>query len=292
MKLISWITRMSIRRCYTLIELPESATIARQLNETVRGRTIKRVAANASPHKFAFYNGDPADYGSLLTGQMIGDSFSIGGMVEITAGSRRIVIGEGSNLRYYADVGKTPSKHQLLLELDDGSVLVCTVQMYGSVLAFTAGEYDNKYYLGAREKPQPLTDAFDKTYFNTLRAMSSDKLPAKAFLATEQRIPGLGNGVLQDILFHTGIHPKRKMGSLSEKEFDGMFGALKDTLAEMTKLDGRDTEKDLFGSAGRYKTILSSHTAGKPCPVCGSEIQKAAYMGGTVYWCPACQPLN
>lgn|GEM_PF-2077218 len=30
----------------------------------------------------------------------------------------------------------------------------------------------------------------------------------KAFLATEQRIPGLGNGVLQDILWTARIHPK------------------------------------------------------------------------------------
>ncbi len=89
-----------------MMELPESAVIARQLNETVRGRTIRGVTANASPHKFAFYHGDPADYKSLLTGQAIGDSFSIGGMVELTAGSRRIVIGEGSNLRYYDDAGK------------------------------------------------------------------------------------------------------------------------------------------------------------------------------------------
>jgi formamidopyrimidine-DNA glycosylase len=43
-------------------------------------------------------------------------------------------------------------------------------------------------------------------------------LSAKAFLATEQRIPGLGNGVLQDILFTAGIHPKRKMAAISEEE--------------------------------------------------------------------------
>lgn len=275
-----------------MLELPESATIARQLNETVRGKIIHRVAAGASPHKFAFYHGDPADYGSLLTGRVIGDSFGIGAMVEITAGHRRIVLGDGANLRYYGDMDEAPSKHQLLVEFDDGSALVCTVQMYGWILAFTDGEYDNKYYLVAREKPQPLTDAFNKAYFNALYTKGLDKLPAKAFLATEQRIPGLGNGVLQDILFRAGIHPKRKMGSLPQKKFGGLFGAVKDTLAEMTRLNGRDTEKDLFGSAGRYKTLLSKNTVGKPCPVCGSGIQKAAYMGGTVYWCPVCQPLD
>ncbi|NLI93525.1 MAG: endonuclease VIII [Peptococcaceae bacterium] len=275
-----------------MLEIPESTVIARQLGETVRGKTIRRVVANASPHKFAFYHDNPADYDLLLKGQTVGDSFGIGAMVEITAGDRRIVFGDGANLRYYNEQNKAPSKHQLLIVLNDGSVLVCTVQMYGSVLAFIDGEYDNKYYLVAKEKPLPLTEVFSRAYFDTLHTEGSDKLSAKAFLATEQRIPGLGNGVLQDILFHAGIHPKRKMGTLSEKEFDGMFRVVKETLAEMTSLGGRDTEKDLFGNMGGYRTILSKNTVGKPCPVCGAEIQKAAYLGGSVYWCPECQPFN
>ena len=275
-----------------MIEIPESTTIAMQLNEAVRGKTICRIIVNASPHKFAFYHGDPADYSALLAGQVIGDSFGIGAMIEIAAGDRRIVLGDGANLRYYDDLNKTPSKHQLLLELDDGSALVCTVQMYGSVLAFIEGMCDNKYYLVAKEKPRPLADAFDRAYFDTLRTEGSDKFSAKAFLATKQRIPGLGNGVLQDILFHAGIHPKRKIKTLSEKELDGLFRSVKNTLAEMMRLGGRDTEKDLFGSAGGYRTLLSKNTVGKPCPVCSADIQKAAYLGGAVYWCPICQPLN
>lgn len=275
-----------------MIEIPESTTISMQLNETVRGKKICRVITNASPHKFAFYHGDPADYNALLAGQVIGDSFGIGAMIEITAGDRRVVLGDGANLRYYDDSGKTPSKHQLLLELDDESALVCTVQMYGAVLAFMEGTYDNKYYLVVKEKPQPLADAFDRVYFDTLRTEGSDRISAKAFLATEQRIPGLGNGVLQDILFHAGIHPKRKMGTIREIEFDRLFRSVKDTLAEMTRLGGRDTEKDLFGSAGRYRTLLSKNTVGKPCPVCATDIQKTSYLGGAVYWCPMCQPLK
>ncbi|EGW40095.1 formamidopyrimidine-DNA glycosylase [Desulfosporosinus sp. OT] len=275
-----------------MIEIPESTTIARQLNETVRRRTILRVVANASPHKFAFYHGDPADYNKLLTKQVIGDSFGIGAMVEISVGERRIVLGDGANLRYYDEQNKAPSKHQLLIELDDGSALVCSVQMYGAVLVFMDGENDNKYYLVAKEKPQPLTDAFDSAYFDALRTGGTEKLSAKAFLATEQRIPGLGNGVLQDVLFDSGIHPKRKMGTLSEGEYNRLFRSVKETLVEMTRLGGRDTEKDLFGNPGGYRTLLSRNTVGKPCPVCGTEIKKAAYMGGAIYWCHGCQPLN
>ena len=275
-----------------MLELPESLTIAKQLNETVRGKIVSRVIANASPHKFAFYHGDPAGYDTLLAGQTVGDSAGRGPMIEIAAGDRRIVLGDGANLRFYAEAAQAPQKHQLLIEFRDGSALVCTVQMYGMIYAFAAGSIDNKYYHIAGEKPSPLSGAFDRPYFDTLRTDDTEKLSAKAFLATEQRIPGLGNGVLQDILFRAGIHPKRRMGTLSSAEYGGLFQAVKSTLADMTALGGRDTEKTLFDTPGDFRTVLSRNTVGKPCPVCGTEIQKAAYLGGAVYWCSQCQPMG
>lgn len=54
----------------------------------------------------------------------------------------------------------------------------------------------------ARSKPDPLSDDFSEEYFHRLYGEQDGKLSVKAFLATKQRIPGLGNGVLQDILFH------------------------------------------------------------------------------------------
>lgn len=47
------------------------------------------------------------------------------------------------------------------------------------------------------------------------------------------------------------------MATLGERELDALFGAVKSTLAEMTAVGGRDTEKDLFGNSGGYKVILS-----------------------------------
>lgn len=45
-----------------------------------------------------------------------------------------------------------------------------------------------------------MSEEFSKEYFMELiNAEDAQKKTAKAFLATEQTIPGLGNGVLQDI---------------------------------------------------------------------------------------------
>jgi formamidopyrimidine-DNA glycosylase len=57
----------------------------------------------------------------------------------------------------------------------------------------------------------------------------------------------------------------------------------------MTEQGGRDTERDLFGCFGGYKTILSKNTVDTPCLVCGTVIKKEPFMGGSIYYCPGCQ---
>ncbi|MCL1906280.1 MAG: endonuclease VIII, partial [Clostridiales bacterium] len=214
-----------------------------------------------------------------------------GGQVEILAGPMRLLLHDGINARYFKPEDKVPDKHQLLLRFSDGSALVCTVQMYGGMQAYEAGTNDNPYYLISMEKPNPLTEAFNEDHFASIIRNGGPKLSVKALLATEQRIPGLGNGCLQDILFKARLNPQTKMLSLKDGDMLGLFNSVKETLMAMTEKGGRDTEKDLFGQEGGYRTILSGKTYGRPCPVCGSEIVRKSYMGGNVYFCLQCQPL-
>lgn len=274
-----------------MLELPEAHVIARQLNETIRGKTVDRVAAAQSPHKFAWYTGDPQGYDGLLADRQVGDAAGVGGMVRLEVGPHFLVFSDGANLRFHGERDKQPQKHQLLLSFDDGTALSASVQMYGGLMLMADGQTDNSYYLRALEAPSPLTDAFSQDVFSALlEAPGAEKLSAKALLATEQRIPGLGNGVLQDILFRAGIHPKRRLAVVRESERDVLYLAIRRTLSEMTAQGGRDTEKDLFGCSGGYVTKLSRNSADKPCVICGKEIRKAAYLGGSIYWCTGCQP--
>ena len=208
------------------------------------------------------------------------------------AGDMRLGFSDGVNARYLAPDEERPAKHQLLLDFDDGSSLVCTISMYGFFGLCRADDQGNEYFQPAKGKPSPLSDAFDAAYFDGLFSNTKQTLSAKAFLATEQRVPGLGNGVLQDILFRAGIHPKTKTGVLNDPERKLLFDAVKSTLIEMTRAGGRDTEKDLYGQAGGYRTILSRNTVDKPCPVCGGALIREAYLGGNIYFCPGCQPMK
>jgi formamidopyrimidine-DNA glycosylase len=273
-----------------MIEIPEAIVLSRQLNETIVGKKIAEVVAAASEHKFAWFFGEPSEYGALLRGRVVGKTTPYGGRVEIEAEGAVLHFGEGVVLRYYKAGEKLPAKHQLLVTFDDDSSLVGTVAMYGGLWAFPAGAMDdNFYYTAAKNAVSPISEAFDYAYFQTLCDEKGLKMSAKAFLATEQRIPGLGNGVLQDILLNAGIHPRKKMNTLSDEQLRGIFDSVKSTLAAMIEGGGRDTERDLFGSQGGYKTKLSKNNTTMLCPNCGGAVKKEAYMGGSVYFCDICQ---
>lgn len=275
-----------------MLELPEAITLAKQLNETVKGKSIRKVIAGASPHGFAFfYEKNPEAYPAMLEGRTIEKARSFGGFVEMEAEGTNLTFQDGANLKYIPPGRKVPAKHQLYIEFSDGSALVCTVQMYAALFAFPKGADIGPYYVVANEKPSPLSNEFDHAWFQGICDAAKPTLSVKALLATEQRIPGLGNGVLQDILFSAGIHPKRKMKEMGPEHLDRLFDSMKSVLGKMAQLGGRDTEKGLHGKPGGYQTILSAKTLAYPCPVCGGGLVRQAYLGGNVYFCPTCQPL-
>lgn len=275
-----------------MIELPEARVLASQLAATYTGKTVRDVIANHCKHGFAFYHGDPADYGERLSGKRVTGCQPQGGRVLMLLEDMRLSFHDGVCLHHLEAGEARPDKHQLLVEFEGGVGFYCTIQMYGGMYAYMAGDPEieqNFYTRVAVEKPSPLTDAFDRAHFDALFEGIKPSLSAKALLASEQRIPGLGNGVLQDILFQARIHPKAKASALGAERRQALFDSVKTTLRDMEAQGGRDTEKDLFRRPGGYRTILSSKTAAYPCPQCGGSITRQAYLGGNVYFCSSCQ---
>ena len=275
-----------------MIELPEALTLAKEINENIVGKTVVGVHPPSSLHKFCWYNGDVEKYGELLNGHTVQKAEGLGIFVEIIFNDDvKLNFNDGVNIRLLPPEDVRPVKYQLLIDFMDGFSLVFTVAMYGGIICYQ-GASDEEYYIKSRQSISPLNDKFDSTKFENLLAGVKDTMSAKAFLATEQRIPGLGNGVLQDILFTAGIHPKRKVGTLTPHERTALLQSIKEVLKDMASQGGRDTEKDLFGNPGSYKTLLSKNTLRSGCPHCGGEIIKQSYLGGAIYYCAVCQPLN
>lgn len=276
-----------------MIELPEALTVAAQMTHTVTGKRVREALANASPHKFAFYTGDPAAYASLLVGQKLGPARAGGKMIYLPVGSElTLVLGEGGErILHHAAGARLPDKHQLWLAFEDDTHLTVSIQGWGFVGLMDPETLTAHVYAG-RTGPSPLDDGFTLDAFTAL----FDALPAgdsrsiKAFVVSDPGMRGIGNGCLQDVLFHAGLHPRRRAVELARPQQKELYRALRSTLRQMVEQGGRDSELDLYGHPGRYERLFHSGTVGQPCPVCGTPIEKQSFLGGSVYFCPACQP--
>lgn len=274
-----------------MIELPESHVLVKQINQALKGKVIRNVEADHTHHAFAWYTGNPNEYHNTLFNKTISSADVYGGSVRIRADDAVMII--SIPIKFHSQGEKIPQKHQLYIEFQDYTSITCTVQMWGCMLCFIDGDPNGipaQYTFNSN--PSPLDDRFNEDYFKALLVKEKlSSLSAKAFLTTEQRITGFGNGVVQDILWTAKIHPKRKMSTLSDSELKEMFNAVKSVPNDMMLKGGRDTERDLFGNLGGYRTIMSKNTVDKPCPICKTTIKKEAYLGGSIYYCPSCQKL-
>ena len=90
-------------------------------------------------------------------------------------------------------------------------------------------------------------------------------------------------------MWDAGIDPRYKLTEEDEAVFHTLYDSVRKMIRKMCEDGGRDTEQDLYGNPGGYISQLSKKSLGEPCMKCGTLIHKAAYMGGTVYFCEHCQ---
>jgi formamidopyrimidine-DNA glycosylase len=279
-----------------MIEMPEAATLAKQMNAALTGKTIQRFGRGELVHKFLWLNRPEEEYDSILAGKIIHGASSYGKSIYLVLEDEYLLwFSElGGRLLFFSKKGEhpaqmPPNKVHLRWDFTDGSALVLILQMWGAVRLL---EHNDPAQLPETETGiPPLSPEFTFECFDELLESSPEKNKQgiKGFLVTSKYINGLGNGYLQDILFRAGIHPRRKIPEINEVERHRLYAAIQETIQQAILLGGRDDERDLFDQPGGYHRLMSNQVVGQPCPVCGTLIEKIAYLGGACYLCSHCQ---
>lgn len=275
-----------------MFELPEFITLARQINETVTGKTIRRGSLGNSPHKFVWYNRTPEEFTRLTAGKTVGAARSQGKWLFVTLDPGYLLLfGEcGGRLLYHPPAVTLPEKYHLWLAFEDGSSLTALTQMWGAMELYEAGQERDRQYIKDM-RPTPIEPAFTFTYFSALidELLAGEKRSVKALLTQEQFVPGVGNALAQDILFRAGLHPKHPLGDLDTAQRHALYDAILTTIDAAIAGGGRNDEVDLYNRAGGYTRLMDNRAVGRPCPACGAVIEKIQYLGGACYLCPRCQ---
>jgi formamidopyrimidine-DNA glycosylase len=275
-----------------MFELPEVLTLASQANETLRDRIIRSGSLGNKPHKFVWYDRSPEEFERLTAGKRIGRAHARGRWLFIPLEPGYVLLfGEfGGRFLFHPPGTDPPATFHLALRFEDGSALTETTAMWAAMELHVAGEEADREYIRDM-RPTPADAEFTVDHLSGLidEVLRGKKRSVKGLLTQDQLIPGLGNAIAQDIMFRAGLHPRHDLVDLDPAQRQTLHAAIVTTVQEAIDLGGRNDEVDLYGAPGGYVRVMDRASAGRPCPACGTTVQKIQYLGGACYLCPSCQ---
>ncbi|MEW5718978.1 MAG: DNA-formamidopyrimidine glycosylase family protein, partial [Chloroflexota bacterium] len=258
-----------------MFELPEFTTLAKQMNETLKGKRIEEGRLGNSPHKFVWYNRKPDEFAKLTKGKIIGAARAKGKWLFVAVEpGYLLVFGEcGGKILYHPADTQPPSKYHLLIHFDDGASLSAMTQMWGAMELYEKGKERARQYIKDM-RTTPLEPGFTFAYFSKLidEVIQVEKTSAKGLLTQNQLIPGLGNAIAQDILFRARLSPKHPIDDLTKSERRQLYNAIVKTVKQVIAKGGRYDEFDLYDQPGKYVRLMDKHAVERPCPECGRRI--------------------
>jgi formamidopyrimidine-DNA glycosylase len=112
----------------------------------------------------------------------------------------------------------------------------------------------------------------------------------KRALTDPRLFSGIGNSYSDEILHRARLSPLALTNRLSGEEIARLFDAVQQTLREWTDRL-RDEVGDGFPEkVTAFRPSMAVHGRfGKPCPVCGTAVQRIRYAENETNYCPRCQ---
>ena len=118
------------------------------------------------------------------------------------------------------------------------------------------------------------------------------KLPIKAALLNQKLLSGVGNIYADESLFRAGIRPRRRCERLSTAELEGLKLSLRQVLTDAIRLGGSSVSDyvDADGVRGFFQLEHCVYLrTGLPCRRCQTLIRRILLVGRGTHYCPQCQ---
>jgi formamidopyrimidine-DNA glycosylase len=103
-------------------------------------------------------------------------------------------------------------------------------------------------------------------------------------------LSGIGNAYSDEILHRAQLSTMTQTKSLSDAEWVRLHEATRATLLEWTQRLREETNDRFPEKVTAFREEMAAHGRyGKPCPVCGTLIQRIRYAENETNYCPRCQ---
>ena len=272
-------------------ELPETETIARDLDRELRGRRVigvvvrkgdvlRLVTARALPGR--------------LRGSTIVRAWRRAKLVVLDLDSGDHIVVQprftGALLLSRGPLPEDQAPYSTLhLALDDGRDLhYRDIRRLGTFSLMSAGEFDA--YSGDLGI-EPLDRAFTTAHLSGI--VRGSRQAVKKVLMDQRLVVGVGNIYANEACWRAGVDPSREARSLADDEIARLHDGIVSVLTESIAARGtsfRDYVDASGGKGGFEKSLAAYGRGGEPCLRCGARlVETHAIDGRTTVLCARCQ---
>lgn len=112
----------------------------------------------------------------------------------------------------------------------------------------------------------------------------------KRALTDQHVFAGIGNAYSDEILLHARLSPFKQARTLSDEECRRLYDAVRGVLASWTDLLREKAAGEFPSKVTAFHEEMAVHGKyKKPCPVCGSPVQRIVYAQNEANYCAKCQ---
>jgi len=133
-------------------------------------------------------------------------------------------------------------------------------------------------------------DVFASDVDSFRKALTVENRTLKRALTDPRILSGIGNAYSDEILHAAQLSPIALTHKLNPDEWERLFRATRETLKLWTERFIGEAEKGFPEKVTAFREGMAVHGRyGKPCPRCGTEIQRIRYADNETNYCPQCQ---
>lgn len=122
------------------------------------------------------------------------------------------------------------------------------------------------------------------------KRLQSENHTLKRSLTDPRLFSGIGNAYSDEILHRAGLSPVQLTAKLTDQQIEQLYTAIRNVLLEWTQKLRTETGDGFPEKVTAFHGDMAAHGRfGKPCPVCGTVIQRIRYAENETNYCPRCQ---
>jgi formamidopyrimidine-DNA glycosylase len=120
--------------------------------------------------------------------------------------------------------------------------------------------------------------------------LQSENHTLKRALTDQNLFSAIGNAYSDEILHRARLSPVKLTRALSAAEVERLYAATRETLQEWTERLRQQVGEGFPEKVTAFRPEMAVHGRyGKPCPVCGTTVQRIVHAENEANYCPTCQ---